>query len=270
MAEQLLQEVEREIQSPSEERKYLRLVGGKVIYISEAEAAKEEVLAGPRKKLTEEKILVNEWNDRVEWANQLKERISLVHQMMRDDDQRPSQYEPAYNALWNEYRKAIQSLRELDSEAVNRFRDKVVARLRELEARINDLCDNWDRDYFDYFERTLACYEKNYDLMVALDEDSPLSKAQEVARCTREHLASRGWCLWRCRALGDEVIVVVRDENVKGMPQGYAVYTEEELEKLFSGGVSDSTLRLVHAAKKVAGAVIISVSDEKEIQEDNP
>ena len=62
---------------------------------------------------------------------------------------------------------------ELDSRAVNQFRDKVEARVKELEARVNDLSDGWDPDYFDYFERTLACYEKNYDLMMALQPGSP-------------------------------------------------------------------------------------------------
>lgn len=173
MVEQLLLEAEQETWPASREKKYLRLVGGKVIYISEAEAVEEEVLAGPRKKLSGEDILVAEWNCRVEWANQLKERISFVLQMMRDDDQRPSQCEPAYNTLWGQYREAIESLRELDSEAVDQFRDKVVARVRELEVRINSLCDDWDPDYLDYFERTLACYEKNFDLMVALQLGLP-------------------------------------------------------------------------------------------------
>ena len=170
MVEQLLQEAEQETLSASQEGKYLRLVGGKVIYISEAEAMEEEVLAGPRRKLSGQDILVAEWNCRVEWANQLKERISLVHQMMRDDDQRPSQYEPAYKTLWDEYKDAIENLRELDSEAVDQFGDRVVARLKELETRINDLCDTWDQHYFDYFEQILVCYEKNYDLMVALQK----------------------------------------------------------------------------------------------------
>ena len=68
----------------------------------------EEVLAGPRKKLSPEEILADEWNCRIEWANQLKERISVVHQIMRDDDRSPSQYEPVYNTLWDQYRNAIE------------------------------------------------------------------------------------------------------------------------------------------------------------------
>jgi len=250
------------------EKKYLRLIGGKVVYISEAEVMKEEVLAGPYKRLSDEEILVAEWNDRVKWANQLKEHISAVYQMMRNDDETPSGYEPVYHSLWNEYRKAVESLRELDCGAVDQFRNKVVARVNELEARINHLCDNWDLDYFDYFEQTLGCYEKNRDLMLALDEDAALSDAREVARRTREYLATSGWCLWQCHTLDGEVIVVARDENVHGIPDGYPVYTEDELEKLFSNGIGDSTLRLVHEAKKLAGAVVVSVEDTVTIEED--
>ena len=173
MVEQLLQEAEQETWPASQERKYLRLVAGKVVYISEAEAMEEEVLAGPRKRLSEEDILLAEWNCRVEHANQLKERISFVRQMMRNDDQRPSQYEPAYNSLWNQYRDAIESLRELDSEAIDQFRDKVLARLKELGARINSLNDLNDPDYFDYYEKMLAVCEKTHDQAVALGWQPP-------------------------------------------------------------------------------------------------
>ena len=165
MVEQLLKEAE----PTSQEGRYLRLIEGKVILVSEAEAMSERVLIKPR-ILTDQDIMVFEWNDRVKWAEQLKERISLIHKMMQGDDQRPSQYETAYNILWGQYGEAIESLRELDSEAVSQFRGKVVARVEELEARINNLCDDWVPDYFDYFERTLACYEKNYDLMTALQK----------------------------------------------------------------------------------------------------
>lgn len=251
MVEQLLQEAEQETWPALEERKYLRVVGGKVIYISKAEAM-EEVLLGPLKKLSGEDILITEWNRKVEWANRLKERISLVHQMMRDDNQRPSQCEPAYNTLWNQYRDAIESLREFDSDTVDRFRDKVVARVKELEVRINGLCDDWDPDYFDYFERTLVCYEKAYDLMVDLDGDLPLpNTSQEVAHCTRELLATRGWCRWKCSVLNGDVIVVIRNEMVTGYPGGYAVYTEAELEQLCHDDVSEATLHSVHKAKKL-------------------
>ncbi len=90
---------------------------------------------------------------------------------------------------------------------------------------------------------------------VATEPDTFL--AEETARRTRELLVSQGWCLWKCSALGREVIAVVLDENVEGAPEGYPVYTVAELEELCQGDVSESTLRLVHEAKKLAGAKVL-------------
>jgi len=91
-------------------------------------------------------------------------------------------------------------------------------------------------------------------------EDEP-QLAEVVAECTRELFATRGWCLWKCSALGGEVICVVQDELVEGVPEGYPVFTKAELEELCQDGVSGATLRLVHEAKKIAGAVVVSVED---------
>jgi len=92
-----------------------------------------------------------------------------------------------------------------------------------------------------------------------LDEAIALERAQEVAHRTRELLASRGWCLWQCDALGGEVIVVAIDGDVPGIPRGKVVYTDAELKQLFGGGkpVSPATLRLIHEAKKRAGALVV-------------
>lgn len=81
--------------------------------------------------------------------------------------------------------------------------------------------------------------------------------AEEVAQRTRELLVVQGWCLWKCSTLGGEVIAVVRDELVEGIPEGYPVYTEDELEELCQDGVSEASLRLVHEAKKLAGAKVL-------------
>jgi len=169
MVKQLLEKETKEVLPTPQEKKYLRLVGGKVIYITEAEVMQEEVLAAPHKELSEQDILVFEWNYRAERTEQLKERISFVHQMMRDDGQRPSQYEPDYNTLWDEYRDSIESLREIDAEAVSRFRDKVVARVKELEVRINTMCDNSDDRDPDYLEQILALYQKLHDQALVLE-----------------------------------------------------------------------------------------------------
>jgi hypothetical protein len=88
-----------------------------------------------------------------------------------------------------------------------------------------------------------------------------LIEACEVATRTRELLQTRGWCLWRCRNLGDEVIVVVKDESSRGYPDGYSVYTELELSYLAEA--NDSTLRLVHEAKKLGGAVVTGVEERR-------
>lgn len=82
---------------------------------------------------------------------------------------------------------------------------------------------------------------------------------EETARRTRELLATQGWCLWKCSVLGGEVIAVVQDESVEGVPQGYPVYCEAELEELLWGDVTEATIRLVHEAKKLAGAKVTSI-----------
>ena len=167
MGEQLLQEAEQETW-PALEKKYLRLgADGKVYYITKAEAMEEEVLARQR-VLTDQDILVLEWNDRVKRGEELKEQISLIHKMMLVDERRPSRYQSDYDALWDEYRDAIADLRELDSEAVSQFRDEVVVRVKELGVKLNAMCDNWNPNSFDDFEQTLACYEMDFDLMMVL------------------------------------------------------------------------------------------------------
>jgi len=86
-------------------------------------------------------------------------------------------------------------------------------------------------------------------------KDAP-QLAEVVAECTRKLLGTKGWCLWKCSTLGGEVIAVVLDENVEGVPEGYPVYTEAELEELCQDDISEASLRLVHEAKKLAGAKV--------------
>lgn len=94
-----------------------------------------------------------------------------------------------------------------------------------------------------------------------------LAQAEETAQRTRELLSTRGWCLWKCSTLGGEVIAVVLDEDVEGVPERYPVYTEAELEKLCQDDVSDSTLRLVHEAKKLAGAKVVAINKSEEVSD---
>ncbi len=93
---------------------------------------------------------------------------------------------------------------------------------------------------------------------LVLDEGARAAQApaEETAHRTRELCAAQGWCLWKCHTLGGEVIAVVLDENMEGVPEGYPVYTEAELEELCQDDVSEATLRLAHEAKKLAGAKV--------------
>ena len=81
--------------------------------------------------------------------------------------------------------------------------------------------------------------------------------APEVARVTNWHLATRGWCLWKCSAVGGDVLVVVDPHRGRSVPAGYCVYTVTEIYALAQ--LDPTTIRLVHEAKRVAGAVISSV-----------
>jgi hypothetical protein len=82
---------------------------------------------------------------------------------------------------------------------------------------------------------------------------------------TEELLATQGWCLWQCDALDGEVIALVRDESVKDVPEGYIVYTQAEMAEIGRFRVPQSTLCIIHEAKKRASATVISVeSNHKE------
>ena len=109
---------------------------------------------------------------------------------------------------------------------------------------------------------------KELDRGATTEEDpAAIARAEEVARHTREFLATQGWCLWKCSVLGGEIIARVLDENVEGVPGGYPVYTIVELEELCQGDISEATLRLVHEAKRIAGAVVVSVEGAERLKE---
>ena len=73
-------------------------------------------------------------------------------------------------------------------------------------------------------EKTMKKWQKT----LVLDEGTraALVQAKETAQRTRELLATQGWCLWECSALGGEIITVVLDENMEGVPKGYPVYKQ--------------------------------------------
>jgi hypothetical protein len=90
-----------------------------------------------------------------------------------------------------------------------------------------------------------------------------LARAQEVARRTCELLDNRGWCLWRCKNLNDDIVVVCRDEDSRGYPNGYPVYIEYELDIVGRDDLNHDSLRLVHEAKKLTGARVTTEYDDE-------
>jgi len=92
-----------------------------------------------------------------------------------------------------------------------------------------------------------------------------LAQAEDTARRTGELLGKRGWCLWKCGALDGDIIVVCRDEDSGGYPKGYPVYIEHELDMLGRDKVNHDSLRLIHEAKRLAGARVIGVEDARRV-----
>ena len=90
--------------------------------------------------------------------------------------------------------------------------------------------------------------------------EQKLAEAEHTVNRTCQLLDTRGWCKWQCEALGDDIVVIARDDKVAGLPDGLAVYTMEEFQHLFGGSkpISRSTLRLAHEAKKLFGARVSS------------
>jgi hypothetical protein len=87
---------------------------------------------------------------------------------------------------------------------------------------------------------------------------SPIQQPDEPDP-TLELLATQGWCLWQCSALDGEIIALVRDESVKYVPEGYVVYTKAEMAEIGRFKVPQSTIRLVHEAKKHHTTTVQSV-----------
>jgi hypothetical protein len=87
---------------------------------------------------------------------------------------------------------------------------------------------------------------------------SPIQQPDEPDP-TCELLATQGWCLWQCDALDGEIIALVRDESVKYVPEGYVVYTKAEMAEIGRFKVPQSTIRLVHEAKKHHTTTVQSV-----------
>jgi len=82
------------------------------------------------------------------------------------------------------------------------------------------------------------------------DGASELVQANEVAKKTEELLEKQGWALWKCELLNGAEILILRDQDVEKYPQGYPIYTTDDLKSLIS--LSDKTIRMIHETKKAA------------------
>jgi hypothetical protein len=81
-------------------------------------------------------------------------------------------------------------------------------------------------------------------------------EAEQVAADTLQHLADVGFCLWRCRALKNQIIMIARPDCEVENRSGYPVYTLKEIEMLDGSG--EQHLRFINHLKKL-GCTLISV-----------
>ena len=82
------------------------------------------------------------------------------------------------------------------------------------------------------------------------EEERRVAHAQRTAWDTESILSNRGWCLWQCELLGNDVIAIVKDDNVQEVPGRYVTYTESELKQIFTRRMNRVTLRIIHEAKR--------------------
>ena len=88
---------------------------------------------------------------------------------------------------------------------------------------------------------------------------------EEVSRETLDELDKKGWCLWRCQLFGNQVIAVVRDENIFNkqlrfsdplrVAARYPYFTVDELRSLVHD--SDQTIRFIYESKKLTPTKLI-------------
>lgn len=87
---------------------------------------------------------------------------------------------------------------------------------------------------------------------------TPHQTAAEVADRTAELLETRGWALWKCANLNNDIVVIVRDESVKDFPLGYPVYFDAELKAMADSNMSIERHKFIHEAKKLTTATLIA------------
>ena len=82
------------------------------------------------------------------------------------------------------------------------------------------------------------------------EEQIRIAHALRTACDTESILSNKGWCLWQCELLGNDVIAIVRDDSVHEVPGRYVTYTESELRHIFTSPLSHLSLRIIHQAKR--------------------
>ena len=79
--------------------------------------------------------------------------------------------------------------------------------------------------------------------------DIQIDSARAVVSKTLELIKERGWAMWKCAALNNDRVIIVKDNRVRDYPSGYPVYTLDELDEI--AGMAPGTLKLVHQVKVI-------------------
>ena len=81
------------------------------------------------------------------------------------------------------------------------------------------------------------------------------AEAIRVVEKTMAILKEKGWCIWTCFYLDNDKIIVAADGfQLPMLKPEYPVYTVKELSELSDKDLS--TIKLVHAAKKMTGVTV--------------
>lgn len=79
---------------------------------------------------------------------------------------------------------------------------------------------------------------------IAVDMES----AKVVGAAIKERLETKGWCKVRATLLNNDIIVVIRDEEVTDYPKGFPVYTDDEMKEV--AHLTLDTIKRIHFLKK--------------------
>ena len=95
------------------------------------------------------------------------------------------------------------------------------------------------------------------DSKAKVTTETPGMTAEFVSEKTLEYLARRGWCLWECSALNDDIILIMDPEIAENVPAIYPAYTVQELREMAKNELP--AMLLIHEAKKLCGAEVVNV-----------